>query len=283
VSSIGVARPSPSQPSLNPLRLGGDLFRNRSLIGQLVEREVGARYRGSFLGLFWSFLNPILLLAIFTFVFGVVFNARWPQHTTGRLSEFAVVLFCGMLVLSLFSECLVRAPGMIVASANYVKRVVFPLEILPVVSLGAALFHALVSLTVLVAAHLAIGGRLHWTLALLPVVAVPLLFLVLGLTWFVASLGVFFRDLHHVVALLVQVLTFLTPVFYPIEALPPGVRPLMRLNPLTVIVESLRRVVLWGLAPEWGGLALWTLVNGVVMLLGYAWFMKTKRAFADVL
>jgi lipopolysaccharide transport system permease protein len=269
--------------SLNPIRLARNLFRHRSLIRQFVRREVAARYRGSLLGLLWSFLNPLLLLLMFTFVFGVVFRARWPQHGSGRLSEFAVVLFCGMVVLSLFGECLVRAPGMIVASANYVKRVVFPLEILPVVSLGAALFHALVSLTVLVMAHLVVSRTLHWTLVLVPLVAVPLVFLVLGLTWLAASLGVFFRDLHQLAGPAVQVLTFMTPVFYPIEAVPEGVRPLMRLNPLTVIVESLRRVVLWGLAPDWAGLGLCTLASAAIMMAGYAWFMKTKRAFADVL
>jgi lipopolysaccharide transport system permease protein len=269
--------------SLNPVRLAQNLFRHRSLIGQFVQREVGARYRGSWLGLLWSFLHPVLLLAMFTFVFGVVFRARWPHGTTGRLSEFAVVLFCGMVVLALFGECLVRAPALMVNAANYVKRVVFPLEILPVVSLGSALFHGLVSLGVLLAAHLAVSRSLHWTVLLVPLVVAPLVFLILGLSWMLTSLGVFFRDLHHVVGLLVQGLTFLTPVFYPVEALPEGLRPWMRLNPLTHVVENMRRVVLWGLPPDWGTLAAWTAVNAVLMMAGYAWFMKTKRAFADVL
>jgi lipopolysaccharide transport system permease protein len=268
---------------LDPVGLARNLLRHRSLIGQFVRREIGGRYRGSWLGLLWSFLNPLLLLTMFTFVFGVVFRARWPQHGSGRLSEFAVVLFCGMLVLTVFGECLVRAPAMMVNATNYVKRVVFPLEILPVVSLGSALFHGLVGLVVLVAAHLVVSRTIHWTLLLVPLVAVPLVFLILGVSWLVTSLGVFFRDLHQVMGLMVQALTFLTPVFYPVEALPEGLRPLMRLNPLTHVVENLRRVVLWGLLPEWRALALWTLVSGALMMAGYAWFMKTKRAFADVL
>lgn len=270
-------------PLLNPIHLARNLIRHRSLIGQFVQREIGARYRGSWLGLLWSFLYPLLLLTLFTFVFGVIFQARWPQRSSGRLSEFAVVLFCGMVVLTLFGECLVRAPAMMVNATNYVKRVVFPLEILPVVSLGSALFHGLVSLAVLVAAHVVVSRTLHPTLLLVPLVVIPLVFLILGLTWMVASLGVFFRDLGHVMGLLVQGLTFLTPVFYPIEAVPESVRPLMRLNPLTPIVEDMRRVVLWGAAPDWGSLAVWTLVNAALMMAGYAWFMKTKRAFADVL
>jgi lipopolysaccharide transport system permease protein len=268
---------------LNPVHLARNLLRHRSLIGQFVRREVSARYRGSALGLLWSFLNPLLLLAMFTFVFGVVFRARWPHHGTGRLSEFAVVLFCGMVVLGVFGECLTRAPTMMVSATNYVKRVVFPLEILPVASLGAALFHGLVGLGVLVAANLVVSRRVHWTVVLVPLVAAPLAFLILGLTWLVASLGVFFRDLGQVMGLLVQGLMFLTPVFYPVEALPEGFRPLLRLNPLTPIVEGLRRVVLWGAAPDWASLAAWTAVDAAVMMAGYAWFMGTKRAFADVL
>src|SRR4029453_17447983 len=183
------------------------------------------------------------------------------------------VLFCGMVVLTVFGECLTRAPGLMVNATNYVKRVVFPLEILPVASLGAALVHGLVSLLVVVAAHVVVSRQVHWTLVLVPLVAAPLMFLILGLTWFTASLGVFFRDLGQLMGLLVQGLMFLTPVFYPLEAVPEHLPPLLRLNPLTPIVDGLRRVVLWGLAPHWGPLAAWTAIDAVIMLAGYAWFM----------
>lgn len=272
-----------STPSFNPVHLARHLFAHRGLIRQFVRREIDARYRGSLLGLLWSFLNPLILLSIYTFVFGVIFHARWPHSSTGSLSEFAVILFCGLIVFSLFSECLGRAPGIIVGAANYVKKVVFPLEILPVVALGAALFHALASLSVLVAAHLLVSGRLHWTLVFVPVVVLPLLLLTLGLSWLLASLGVFIRDISHLVMLALQVLMFVTPIFYAMEALPEAVRPLLCLNPLTAVVEDMRRVVLWGLLPDWPRLVVWVAVDGAVMVLGYAWFATTKRAFADVL
>jgi lipopolysaccharide transport system permease protein len=272
-----------STPSFNPVHMARHLFAQRGLIRQFVRREIDARYRGSLLGLLWSFLNPLILLSIYTFVFGVIFHARWPHSSTGRLSEFAVILFCGLIVFNLLSECLGRAPGIIVGAANYVKKVVFPLEILPVVTLGCALFHALVSLSVLVVAHLLVSGRLHWTLVFVPVVVLPLLLLTLGLSWLLASLGVFIRDISHLVMLALQVLMFVTPIFYAVEALPTAVRPLLYLNPLTAVVEDLRRVVLWGLLPDWPRLAIWAAVDGAVMVLGYAWFAMTKRAFADVL
>jgi lipopolysaccharide transport system permease protein len=269
--------------SLNVFHLARHLFAHRGLIRQFVRREIDARYRGSLLGLLWSFLNPILLLSIYTLVFGVVFHARWPHAKSDRLSEFAVTLFCGMIVLNLFGESVGRAPGIIVGAANYVKKVVFPLEILPVVTLGCALFHALVSLSVLLAANLLVNGVFRWTLVLVPVVALPLLMLTLGLSWFLASLGVFIRDLSHVVALILHVLMFATPVFYPMEALPEAFRSFLYLNPLTAVVEDLRRVVLWGLLPDWPRLLVWIAVDGAVMVLGYAWFATTRRAFADVL
>jgi lipopolysaccharide transport system permease protein len=268
---------------LNPVAMARNLWRHRDLIRQFTRREVEGRYRGSFLGLFWSFINPLALLLIYTFVFGVVFQARWPNLKNNNLGEFALVLFCGLTAFNIFSECVSRAAGLIVAVPNYVKKVVFPLEILPISVLGSALFHGLVSLSILLVANLLISGTLHWTLLLLPLIMLPLVFLSMGLAWFLASMGVFIRDISYAVALAVQVLLFATPIFYSIDNIPARLQPIIRLNPLASIVEHFRRVILWGLTPSWPELALWLAATGALMLLGYTWFMKTKKAFADVI
>jgi lipopolysaccharide transport system permease protein len=268
---------------LNPIAMAHNLWRHRDLIRQFTRREVEGRYKGSFLGLFWSFVNPLVLLLIYTFVFGVVFKARWPNARTDNLGEFAITLFCGLITFTVFSECVGRAPALVVGVPNYVKKVVFPLEILPVSTLGAALFHAGVSLAILLAANLLMSGTLPWTLVFVPLVALPLICLSLGLTWFLSSLGVFIRDIGYTVALIVQALFFLTPIFYAVENIPEPYRTIIGLNPLTPIVESARRVILWGLPPLWDSLAIALVADGAIMLLGYAWFMKTKKAFADVI
>lgn len=268
---------------LNPLALVQNLWRQRELITQFTRREIEGRYRGSFLGLIWSFVTPLILLLIYTFVFGVVFKARWPQARTDSLGEFALVLFCGLIGFNVFSECVTRAPTLILGVPNYVKKVVFPLEILVVSGLGTALFHGLITLSILLTVNLLINGVVQWTLLFLPLVALPLVFLSLGLGWFFASLGVFIRDINYVVALLVQVLFFITPIFYPTEAIPEPFRLAILYNPLTFVVDNSRAVVLWGNTPDWAGLLLWVLASALVMQLGYAWFMATKKAFADVI
>lgn len=268
---------------LNPLVLLRNLWRNRDLIAQFTRRDIEGRYRGSFLGLIWSFVNPLIQLLIYTFVFGYIFQAKWPNARIGNLSEFAMILFCGITAFNIFGECIGRAPGMILSVPNYVKKVVFPLEILAVSSLGAAFFHGLISLGILLIGNLVLVGRLPWTVVLLPLVALPLIFLCLGLGWFLASLGVFVRDINYTITLLLQVLLFTSPIFFPIERIPEPFQTLMRFNPISSIVENFRRVLLWGNMPSWGGLLLWTFATGLVMVLGYAWFMKTKKAFADVI
>lgn len=268
---------------LNPLAMARNLWRHRELVLQFARREVEGRYRGSFLGILWSFITPLVMLLIYTFVFGVIFQARWPQAQTTSLNEFAVIIFAGLTTFTIFAETVNRAPGLIVSVPNYVKKVVFPLEILPLSSLGAALFHAGVSFLVLVAAHLLIGGALHWTLLLLPIVIMPLLLLSLGVSWFLASLGVFVRDLGNVTGLVVQILFFLTPIFYAVESVPEPYRQVLLLNPVTPVVNNVRALVLWGEMPAWDGVGLSLVLTSVVAAAGYAWFVQTKKAFADVL
>ncbi len=253
------------------------------LIYQFTRREVEGRYRGSFLGVIWSLVNPLTQLLIYTFVFGTVFSSRWPGSRTDNLAEFAMTLFCGITAFNIFAECISRAPGLIIGVPNYVKKVVFPLEILPVTVLGAALFHGLISIGILLIGNIMIGGSLHWSVLLLPLVALPLIFLCLGLGWFLASLGVFVRDITYTVTLLVQVLLFTSPIFFPIENIPVAFRSILQLNPLAFIVESFRRVLLWGTMPDWRAFSIWLMITAVAMILGYTWFMRTKRAFADVI
>lgn len=268
---------------LNPVAMARNLWRHRELVAQFARREVEGRYRGSFLGIVWSFITPLVMLLIYTFVFGVIFQARWPQARSESLNEFAVIIFAGLTTFTIFSEVVSRAPGLVVGVPNYVKKVVFPLEILPLSALGAALFHAGVSLLILIGAHLLVGGALHWTVLLLPLVLLPLLALALGLSWLLASLGVFVRDLGNLVGLLVQILFFLSPIFYSAEAVPEPVRSLLALNPLSPVIDNVRGVLLWGEQPDWGGLLISLGLSGVVMLLGYAWFQQTRKAFGDVL
>lgn len=284
-------RPEHTGPIMNPhaeqpvslSALVRSLYRNRQLAAQMIRREVAGRYKGSALGLAWSFFNPLLMLAVYTFVFSVVFKARWGVGGEESKTQFALVLFAGMIVHGLLAEVLNRAPNLILANVNYVKKVVFPLEILPVVSMGAALFHTLVSLVVLLAAFAIFNGYLHWTAILVPLVLLPLVILTLGIAWLLASLGVYLRDVGQTMGFVTTVLLFLAPVFYPVTALPEEFRPVILANPLTFIIEQAREVLIWGRPPDWAGLGVYALVATVVAWAGYAWFQKTRKGFADVL
>lgn len=259
------------------------MWRNRQLILQMTKRDVIGRYKGSVIGVMWSFFNPLFLLVIYTFVFSVVFNARWGVGLPESKSQFAILLFVGMIVHGLFAETLNRAPGLILSNVSYVKKIVFPLEILPVVAIGAALFHALVSVLVLVVAFALINGYLQWTIVFLPLVLLPLMVLTLGAAWGLASLGVFLRDVAQPIGLVMTVLLFASPVFYPITALPEYIRPWLMLNPLTFVIEQVRAVLIFGQIPNWAGLAIYSLASVVIGWIGYAWFQKTRKGFANVL
>lgn len=259
------------------------LWRNRQLIAQMTKREVIGRYRGSLLGLTWSFFNPVFMLSVYTFVFSVVFKARWNAGVEESKSQFAIILFSGMLVHALFAEVLNKAPGLITSNVNYVKKVVFPLEILPAIAVGTALFHGLISMLVLLVAFVIFNGYLPWTVVFAPMVLFPLVLLTLGLAWVLSSLGVFIRDVGQAISIITTVLMFLAPVFFPITALPEEYRPLIMANPLTFIIEQLREVLIWGRQPKWLGLGIYMLVASCVGWIGYYWFQRTRKGFADVL
>jgi len=273
--------PHAAQP-ISPGALWRSLWIHRDLIVKMTRREVIGRYRGSVMGLMWSFLNPLFMLLIFTFVFSVVFAARWGTEEESK-AQFAVVLFAGLIVHGLFAEILLRAPGVVVGNANYVKRVVFPLEVLPLITLGGALFHTLVSLLILIAAFVLFNGFLHWTVLLAPVVLLPLVVLGVGLAWILASLGVFVRDITQVTGVLATALLFLSPVFFPVSALPDFMQPWMHLNPLTLIIEQVREVLIWGRAPNWYALTVYLAGASTIAWFGFFWFQKTRKGFADVL
>jgi lipopolysaccharide transport system permease protein len=260
------------------------LWCNRQLIAQMTRREVAGRYKGSVLGLAWSFFNPVLMLTVYTFVFSEVFKARWGGSGADESkTQFAVVLFVGLIVQGLFAEVLNRAPSLILFNVNYVKKVVFPIEILPVISMGTALFHCLVSLVVLLVACVIFNGCLPWTVVFIPLVLLPLIVLSLGFSWMLASLGVFLRDVGQTIGIITTVLMFLSPVFYPVTAVPERFRPVIMANPLTFIIEQARAVLIWGNSPDWMGLGIYSLVAFFIAWIGYVWFQKTRKGFADVL
>jgi lipopolysaccharide transport system permease protein len=267
---------------VNPIKLVKNLWRYRELIIQFTRREVLQRYKGSYLGLLWSFATPLALLLVYTFVFSVVFKARWEGSTTGSHAEFALALFAGLIAFDIFSETILTAPHLIIRNPNYVKKVVFPLEILPVSTLGSALVNSMFSLIILLLSAAIVRGTISWTIVFLPLMYLPLVFLCLGLSWFLASLGVFIRDIGHLLGVVIRILFFLTPIFYPISAIPPNFQIVLYLNPLTFIVNHFRRVLLWGQIPDWTEYLFVTVLMLFVCILGYVWFMKSKKTFADV-
>jgi len=267
-----------------PVEIVRAMWLHRDLIRQLTRRQIAGRYRGSYLGLLWSLLHPLLMLVVYTFVFGVIFHARWntPEVSESRIG-FALALFCGLIVYNVFAEVVGRSPGLILANPNYVKKVVFPLEILPVALLGEALFHGLMSLVILLAGVLLFLGRLTWHAAWLPVLALPLVCVTLGLGCFLAALGVFVRDVRNSIGVILTVLFFLTPIFYPVSAVPERVRIVLLINPLAVIVEGVRRVVLFDQLPDWPWLAFAMGISLVCLCFGFSLFQSLKRTFADVM
>jgi len=268
---------------MNPVGPLYNLYRNRDLLRQFTQREIEGRYRGSYLGIVWSMILPLMMLAIYTFVFSVIFKAQWQQGVETSQGEFALTLFAGLIAFNIFSECISRAPTSITVNPNYVKKVVFPLEILAASTLGAALFHSMISIAILIVATLLIMGTFSVTIVLLPLAMLPLIGLCLGLGWFLASLGVYVRDTAYAIGIVLQVLFFMSAIFYPVSAVPEALQPIMYLNPLTTIVESFRRVLVWNQSLDWEPWLVVTLISSLMLLLGYTWFMKTKSGFADVI
>ena len=269
--------------SSSPIALLHSIWHHRRLIQQMTWREVIGRYKGSMFGLAWSFFNPLMMLTVYTFVFSTVFKARWGVETTESKTDFALVLFVGLIIHGLFAEVLNRAPTLILSNSNFVKKVVFPLEILTIVSLGAALFHALISVIVLLVAFLFLNGVPSWTVVYMPLTLLPLLPLTLGLGFILASLGVYLRDIGQIIGIITTTLLFLAPVFYPVTALPEAYQSVLYINPLTYPIEQSRAVIIFGELPNWIGLTLYTLISMTICFIRFWWFQKTRKGFPDVM
>lgn len=259
------------------------LWKHRELWWRLTEREVLGRYRGSALGIGWSFITPLAMLAVYTFVFSQVFKARWGGLEQAGPLGFAVNLFAGLIVFNLFSECVNRAPGLVLANPNYVKKVVFPLEVLGSVAVGSSVFHALTSLVILVVFEMVAFRQLPLTLLWLPVIWLPLILGSLACTWFLSAAGVFIRDIGQLIGVGLNMLMFLSPIFFPLSALPPRWQPVLQLNPLAQVIEQTRRTAIQGLNPNWIYVVLAILITFVACEISFRGFQKSKGAFADVL
>jgi len=268
-----------SASDLNPVRIVSNVWRHRYLLGQLIKRDVLLRYRGAMFGVLWIFLSPLFMLVIFAFVFGQVFQARWPQQANGL--PFWLLLYSGLITFNLFAETVSRAPTAVRAYSSFVKKIIFPVHILPVVPLGAALVHAGFNFCILIGA-LAWTGNLHGQIVLFPLLLLPVLLLALGLSWFVAAWGVFIKDMTQIIPMFVQMLMFMSPVFYPASAVPSALRPIYEYNPLATVIEATRSAVT-GQAIGWGP---WSTALGFCLLaavLGYGFFQHSREEFADAL
>jgi len=257
-------------------------FRSRNLIYQMTKRDVIGRYRGSLFGLAWSFFNPLIMLAVYTLVFSAVFKAKWGVGTDSK-TEFALALFIGMIVHGILAESLNRASTLMLGNINYIKKVIFPIETLCWVAMGSTLFHALISVGVWLLFYLFVNQTINWTVVFFPIILLPLILFSIGVAWFLASLGVFIRDIGQITSVLTTMLLFMSPVFYPASRLPEPYRTVIFLNPLTFIIEQSRDVLMWGKMPDPTGLGVSFLVGTIVAWAGFAWFQKTRKGFADVL
>lgn len=269
--------------SLSPLVMASSIWQQRDLLWQLVQRQVKTTYSGSMLGVFWALVRPLLLLAVYTFVFGTVFKVTFFTNRSSGTIEFALVLLAGLSLFTVFADMLARSPSLIVGNANFVKKVVFPLDLLIVAELGSVLFHFGLSMTVFVVFFAIHKGGIPLTALYAPVVILPFLAMTLGVAWFVSAAAVYFRDIGQITGVIISVLMFLSPIFFPISAVPEAVRDLIAFNPISYVVETVRNLFFAGLPPDLAGLGQQYLLSFVVMWLGWAWFQATRRGFADVL
>jgi lipopolysaccharide transport system permease protein len=259
------------------------IYSARNLIWILAQREVQSKFQGSTLGVLWILLTPLLMLAVYTLVFSTVFKSRWPGINHDGPFAYAIVLFSSLILFQIFSEVIGRSPLLVTSNPNYVTKLVFPLEILPVVALIATVMQAMVSLGILLVFHLFLMGIPPATALLVPIAVTPLLMMILGLSWLLASLGVFQRDLGQLIGWMVTVIMFTSPVFFPMSSVPPLMQKWMLINPLTLPLEWVKSLLFLGTLPEPKGFIIYTVVAALVFNLGYLWFTRTKKAFADVL
>jgi len=259
------------------------VFRHHQVVFQLIKREILGRYRGSLLGVVWSFCTPLLMLAIYTFFFSAVFKAKWGIEEQSNHVDYAIILFVGLIIHGLFSECISRAPILITSNANFVKKIIFPLEILPWIPLGNALFHASISIGVLLLAQFILYSQLPWTVIFLPLILMPFVIFIIGFSWYLATLGVYIRDISQVIGVLISILLFVSPVFYSLSMLPYAMQKIALFNPLTLIIQESRNVLLFAKWPHFEPLIIYTFCSLLFAWTGFYFFQKTRKGFADVL
>lgn len=263
------------------------LRKNRELLAQLVKRNLSNKYKGTTLGVLWNFLQPLILLLVYTYAFGMLFQSRWIETSAENLADmrfsYSIVVFCGMTVYNIFSEVVTTSPNLFVGNPNYIKKIVFPLEILPMAQVITSLITNLIWFLILFVGAVIFAGSLSWTMLLLPVVLFPYILMTTGISFVLASLGVYFRDLAQFCMLATQILYLMTPIFYSAEMVPENLRFISVINPLAWFVGETRKIFVYRQLPDFQGLAIWFIVAIVVFYLGFCCLKKTKRGFADVL
>ncbi len=258
------------------------LIKNNYLLRQLVKKDIQQRYQGSVLGMLWSFIAPILMLVIYTFIFSEVFQARWDVDTSDKY-QFALVLFCGLTAFNLVGEVMNRATALIASNTNYVKKVIFPLEMLPVVTTLSALFNCLISFVILIVAKLIIYKNVSPTLYLIFLNLIPLIVMAVGLGLLISAISVYLKDVGNFISLLVNILMYMSPVFFPLSAVPESFRAVCEANPMTYLIENFRNVVIYGKWLDWKYFGISCTVSIVIYWIGKVVFMRAKEGFADVL
>ena len=257
------------------------LPRRGELIFSLAKRDLLTRYKGSVLGIVWAIVTPVVTIAIFTFIFAGIFGARFGGSNSHW--DYALYLFCGLVPWNMFQETLQQSATTITGHANLVKRVVFPLETLPVAQALSALGNQLFATVALLFAIVLIQHQLPLTVLWLPVVLIPQLLLTVGAAWLLASLGVFLRDIVPGVSLVLMAWMYLTPIIYPESVVPEKFRWLISINPFTALIRTYRRIFLEGQSPDWAGLGFFAIIGFVMFVFGYWWFARTRKNFADVI
>ena len=260
-----------------------ELINNKDLFSQTLRRSVAQKYKGSYLGIAWNLIMPLIMLSVYTIVFGIVFKAKWDIQVSDSKAEFALALFAGITIYSMFSEVISASPTIIVGNTNYVKKVIFPLEILTMTSIGTSLVQVFFNVVIIVIGKMIFMHFFDLTPLFLIVILIPLIFLLAGLSWIISSIGVFVKDMQQIASVVTLIFGYLTPVFYPVEVVPDSVKFVMYINPLTYIVINARKVLVYKMLPDFRQLAIVTFASYMIMMLGYYFFRKVKVNFADML
>ncbi|MBC2714661.1 MAG: ABC transporter permease [Desulfobacteraceae bacterium] len=277
----------PFRRYLSPSHLVKQIFRYRQLLGQSILWEINDRYRGSALGILWAGIIPLVRLAVFTLIFSMLLGGKKVVWGLDSDLEVGMMILCGFILFNIFAESIGKAPRLMWINKTYVKNIAFPIEIIPLIGIGVAVVHSMIGMGILIVLELFKSGSVSWTIIFLPLLYLPLVFFVAGISWIIAALGVFYRDVNNLIQSLIQVFFLLSAVIFPLkrftEALSDQLEWVLRLNLLATIIENARRVFMEGHPPDWFWLNITFISSIGVMMLGYAVFMYYKREFADVI